>query len=962
MLTWSGSVTAKSNADGFLRGRVTAENVGAKGAIVEARSFATGRVYRAISSERGQYRIHPLQPGRYEVIATLSGYRKETRSVMVVLGQGTAADFHLITGDIDELIVTGSRDGSVDVVSAETTTVFSSQAIEKLPVARDVNAVALLAPGAVLGDTSFGTSRAQERAHYSTGYGYAAFGGSSVAENVYYINGMNVTNFRNGLGGATVPFEFYEQFQLQTGGFSAKFGRSTGGVLNAITKRGSNEWIFRAGHFFEPERLRSTSPDVLDPTESSRYYAVYELDKHSRSESFVSAGGALIKNRLFFYGIYQGQQIEEDNYRGSEVVHREISNDPFWGGKLDWLVGDWHSFELTAFSDQKATNRAIFPWDEFTHEMGGKIGDTTFNRGGRNYILSYSGRFTNRLSLAILTGRGKYDLTTSSSSDDTCPYAFDSRGGGLARIGCWSTALPSSGYDTRQVIRLEIEYNLGDRHLLHIGGDNETNASVHNRRYSGPRGDYFRYYDAVPGSVLNNGGVVPAGITTVVRYRLYRAGGRFETISGSFFIEDEWQISERLFARIGLRNERFNNKNSRKESFIQVTRQWAPRLAVVWDISNETSSKLFANFGRYHLPIPSNTNIRLAGGELFTQEWYTLGGEIMADGSVVLGDKIGPTTVFGDGSIPPTEETIDTTIKPMYQDEIIAGYERSIGDGYLISASYVYRNLGRVIEDITIDEAIQRPGTFHYILTNPGTDVITRYDVDGDGFSELLMLSADQIGMPKPLRKYLGLNLVFETPEEAKFYLRAGYTWSHSYGNYEGLVRSDNGQDDAGITTMFDLRGLTEGSFGNLPNDRRHSLKILARMKMGERSTISMSGWLRDGRPRSAFGIHPTDPYAALYGASSFYAGGMLVNRGSLSSTDMVTNVDIGFRHVQKSHGNHDFIIRIDIFNLLNSSTVTEVVEVADDSTGMAYPYFELPSAFQAPRSIRFGFTYDFSI
>ena len=146
--------------------------------------------------------------------------------------------------------------------------------------------------------------------------------------------------------------------------------------------------------FFEPERLRSTSPDVLDPTESSRYYAVYELDKHSRSESFVSAGGALIKNRLFFYGIYQGQQIEKDNYRGSEVVHREISNDPFWGGKLDWLVGDWHSFELTAFSDQKATNRAIFPWDEFTHEMGSKIGDTTFNRGGRNYILSYSGRFT----------------------------------------------------------------------------------------------------------------------------------------------------------------------------------------------------------------------------------------------------------------------------------------------------------------------------------------------------------------------------------------------------------------------------------------------------------------------------------------------------------------------------------------------------------------------------------------
>lgn len=57
-------------------------------------------------------------------------------------------------------------------------------------------------------------------------------------------------------------------------------------------------------------------------------------------------------------------------------------------------------------------------------------------------------------------------------------------------------------------------------------------------------------------------------------------------------------------------------------------------------------------------------------------------------------------------------------------------------------------------------------------------------------------------------------------------YARANYTWSNNYGNYEGMVRSDNGQDDAGITTLYDFAGLVEGAFGDLPNDRRHPIKL----------------------------------------------------------------------------------------------------------------------------------------
>jgi hypothetical protein len=113
-------------------------------------------------------------------------------------------------------VVTGDVVAPVDTTSAETTTVITAVDLGRLPVPRDINAVALMAPGAVYGDTSFG--KLKTASHYSTNFGFASFGGASVAENAYYINGMNVTNFRNGLGGSTIPFEFYDQVQLKTGG------------------------------------------------------------------------------------------------------------------------------------------------------------------------------------------------------------------------------------------------------------------------------------------------------------------------------------------------------------------------------------------------------------------------------------------------------------------------------------------------------------------------------------------------------------------------------------------------------------------------------------------------------------------------------------------------------------------------------------------------------------------------
>ena len=115
--------------------------------------------------------------------------------------------------------------------------------------------MALLAPGVVKGDA---------------GFGGISFGGSSVAENAFYINGLNVTDFYNRNGFSEAPFAFYQEFQVKTGGYSVEFGRTTGGVINAVTRSGTNEFEFGAEVTLEPSDWQSQANDQYD-ADGNRY-------------------------------------------------------------------------------------------------------------------------------------------------------------------------------------------------------------------------------------------------------------------------------------------------------------------------------------------------------------------------------------------------------------------------------------------------------------------------------------------------------------------------------------------------------------------------------------------------------------------------------------------------------------------------------------------------------------------
>jgi hypothetical protein len=496
-------------------------------------------------------------------------------------------------------------------------------------------------------------------------------------------------------------------------------------------------------------------------------------------------------------------------------------------------------------------------------------------------------------------------------------------------------------------------------------------SSNTNTQYSG--GVYWRYVATTPGRVLANSGVVPAGVTQYARKGIYINAGGFETTANAYYLEDNWQpLGERLVLSCGLRDEGFDNRNVRGETFVKIKNQWAPRIGAAYDFSGNGKSKLFANYGRYHLPIATNTNMRLAGAETFYYEYYVLN-SIGADALPNLGPQIGGRQINADGSIKDPRQIVDHRLKPMYQDEFVLGYERGLASGWKVGVRGIYRNVARFIEDMAIDETVNAyarangipasrfnaGGNDFYVLSNPGQPVTFTLDFNDGRGMRTVTFSPAELRYPRAVRKYVAGEVFFERVAGAKWFLQGSYTLSHSYGNNEGYVLSDNGQSDAGLTELFDHPGLMDYGYGDLPNDKRHKFKLYGAYRFIEGLQVGANVRSESGIPRNSFGYHPTDTFARAYGSRSFYTNSQPSPRGSLGRTPWITQIDLNVRYTPKWIG-RKVTFGANVFNVLDSHRINEYNQTAETALNQPNPSFGLPTVFQPARSVRLSVAYDY--
>ncbi|HVJ62063.1 MAG TPA: TonB-dependent receptor [Tahibacter sp.] len=951
----SSAAYSQSNTVGSIYG------TGNAGATINVESLDTGQKREVSVDANGRYRVNSLPAGKYRVFDT-AGSGNTDQLITVNPGVGTELNLAGNNQEMETIQVTASAAvNPVDVTSVELVSVIRADMVNKLPVARDISSTALLTPGTVQGDSTFGN--------------LASFGGASVAENVYYINGFNVTNIRNGIQFTQVPYEAVESTTIKNGGYGAEFGRSTGGVIDITTRHGTNTWEFGANAYWQPNQLRENAPNVYFP--DGRLYIYNQDDEGSELYYNAFASGALIKDKLFIYALYQGNDVEARNYSNGSVSPSKRT-DPLGLLKLDWIISDRHRFELTALTDERKTEYTAYKTAGYSTQITGVTGTGSTTRGGENYIAKYTANLTDDFSASASYGYGKYSQADASSGGD-CPYVIDGRGGTTQNLGCWvsATAPSADNADTRKASRIDLEWHLGD-HSLRGGLDNETILTVNEVALSGGIG--WRYIDVVPGAILQNGTAVPDGVTQAVRTRVRIEGGSFKSQNTAQYIEDNWQVTDRLLAYIGVRNETFDNRNALGQSFIKADQQIAPRLGLSWDVNGDSSAKLYGTLGRYHLPIPTNINYRVAGSLTDRYNWYALNPNTTIDPAtglpVNVGAQIGGTYTYADGVAPDPRTVSAQNIRPMYQDELTLGYQQMLTDTWSFGVRGVHRRLKSLIEDTCQSAGIARwaedNGYTNFspdslatcILLNPGFDADLYLDVDNDGNLTRHIVPAHYFGLPRAKRNYNSMEFTFERAYADNWYLQASYTWSRGYGNTEGFVRTDNGQVDAGNTTSFDRPGLMDGSYGVLPNDHRHLIKAHGFRDLNDEWRLGFNWRSQSGRPLNCFGVYPedgTDPEAASYGAASFYCNGTLNPRGSKGRIGWTHNLDLGLQYTP-SWGDGRLVLSADVFNLFNWSNVLERQETAETDDRTPNPSYLLPLTYQSPRMVRFSLRYLFSL
>ena len=292
----SASLTAQVPT-GKIYGTVTDEQGNPlPGVAVEATSAQLVGKAAAVTETNGVYRLFALTPGTYKITFTLAGFKPLTRDgIVVALEQTVKLDAGLELGAIEEQVTVVGKTPLIDVKTTVKGMTMTRETFQILPRGRDFDSLIAAVPG-VANEPMLG--------------GFSVDGASGL-ENMFYVDGTDISDTWTGARGEDVAFEFVEEVQVKASGYQAEFGGAMGGVINVITRQGGNSYHGDLLGYYSGSALYGKERDTLryNPydiylAEYVNYQDLYGKDKVDRIEGGFSLGGFIIKDRLWFFGSF----------------------------------------------------------------------------------------------------------------------------------------------------------------------------------------------------------------------------------------------------------------------------------------------------------------------------------------------------------------------------------------------------------------------------------------------------------------------------------------------------------------------------------------------------------------------------------------------------------------------------------------------------------------------------------
>ncbi len=1000
------SMTAFAQQGGGLQGRVTDEaGQPVIGAMIQVTGVTLAGFQGAATDTTGNYVIPFLPVGtNYQVKVEAPGYNSVVRKgVSIPLGMTISLPFVLSQGKT-EIVVTAAAP-LIDVKKTEVGANVSDKMINSIPLPRGSDAIAFLAPSAVTsglaGTPSIGGASGPENSYTVNGvdvtgsgdglnltslnfdfieatevktggldaeYG-ALMGGNvnSITKSggnefhgglfIYYfddslgaaeraVNNPTVVNYRSSfkqydigasLGGYFVKdklwfFVAYDYNKTETGntanggdanvfvngGQSYSWARGTGYTnketdpqwalkltwnINpnhklAFTYFGNNDKFTGYRNLGNPGPVASPYQDNLDnyalslqwnATWTPKFFTEVVVSKRSTTEDIYSTNQAAQDNWGYYYrygsGTYAGYQVRPVD--GVTSIPRQ------------WLI------------DQGDTN--YYYYNPITRAIDLSSSGFTPSLGGRTY--SYTDDENTQVRIKgtnLFNALGRHELS----------YGFQY-------------------YD----IKYDYDFN-----------------------YTGPGWTELAPVDPFYGRTTPGGAVIRWQYTTsgsVPSHYLYRAQGFMNNNAKktsqnyyAYWAQDNWNLTDYFMLKLGVRLDQIhmkggNNNINVPSTFadpsmangqartVNINDMWAPRIGFTWDIAHNNKSKLYGFWGQYYERIPNDMAIRALTDEYFHFSYF------MDAGLTQPFQPANPGYHYTYG-LYPTQITSGPNgggLKGSYNEETILGFQYEVAPDFTLGVRGIYRNLGRVIEDISVD------GASTYIVTNPNNwtnvwvpDPFGRVNPDGSPW---------RWRFPTPVRMYKALEITAEKRFSNHWMFQGSYVLSRLEGNYEGLFSNDNGQLDPNITSKYDIPSLLVNGYGLLPNDRTHVLKLYGGYFF-ENIPLELSGnfQLQSGTPISKLGADDA------YGLNE----GFCTPRGTAGRTPTTWTFDLGAQYTFKIWKSN-LALRADIFNLFNNQVTTRVDQTyntANTADAQNYPYFKMETAHQAARRIRLAIRWTF--
>lgn len=307
-----GSIGAMAQlATGSIQGIVT-DKSGAivPNATVTATNPATGLSRKVSSNSEGLYDLPDLPPGTYNVIAEAEGFAKyAAESVVLTVNSERTLNVELNPGSSTETITVTTAAPVVDVVSSTVAPVVNARTIVDLPLnGRDWGQLAVLQPGVAPARTQPAVSVSNQRANRGVG-NQLTVGGARPQSNNYRVDGISINDYSNGgpggVTGTNLGVDAIQEFSVITSNPAADTGKTSGGVINAVTRSGSNQW-----HGTGYEFLRNSALDARNEFDKTGQIAEFR-----RNQFGGAIGGAIIQDKFFIFGNYEGLY----QYQGANV-------------------------------------------------------------------------------------------------------------------------------------------------------------------------------------------------------------------------------------------------------------------------------------------------------------------------------------------------------------------------------------------------------------------------------------------------------------------------------------------------------------------------------------------------------------------------------------------------------------------------------------------------------------------